>query len=123
MVDELDLTDSIRDVEAEIASPEVWQSRAALEERIASDFVEISPSGRILDRTAVVEGLLGRVPPSIRVEDFTVRELASDVALVTYRSVLDSDAGDPPAISLRASIWRRQDGRWRLTFHQGTAVG
>ena len=28
----------------------------------------------------------------------------------------------PSADSLRSSIWRLRDGRWRMVFHQGTAL-
>ena len=87
------------------------------------DFVEFASAGRVYDRAALVEELLGKEPPPIGVEDFTVRELAPAVALVTYRSVIDRRAGDPPTIALRSSIWRREDGRWRMTFHHWTPAG
>src|SRR2546428_4430196 len=117
---EPDLAKHLRRVEAELVSPDVWRSRVALEARMTPDFVEFASAGRVYDQAALVEEILGKEPPPIRVEDFTVRELAPAVALVAYRSVIDRRAGDPPTIALRSSIWRREDGRWRMTFHHWT---
>ena len=87
---------------------------------MTSDFVEFASEGRVYDRSALVAELFERVPPPIQVEDFTVRELAPEVALVTYRSVIERPGGEAPAIALRSSIWRRQDGSWRMAFHHWT---
>ncbi len=87
------------------------------------DFVEFASAGRMYDRAALVAELLGKETPSIQVEDFTVRQLAPTVALVTYRSVIDRGADNPPAIALRSSIWCRDNGRWRMTFHHWTPAG
>ena len=67
------------------------------------DFVEFASEGRIYDRSALVAELFGKVPPPIQVENFTVRELGPEVALVTYRSVIERAVGEPPAIALRSS--------------------
>src|SRR5579859_2419565 len=117
------LAEHLRGLEAEIVSADVWQSREALEALMTPDFVEFASLGRVYDRAALVAELLGKQPPPIRVEDFTVRELTPEVALVTYRSVIDRPVGDPPAIALRSSIWCREDGRWRMTFHHWTPAG
>ncbi len=124
MTDEPDLAEHLRRLEAEIVSPAVWQSRDALEALMTTDFVEFASAGRTYDRTSLVEALHGQVPPPIGVEDFTMRELTPDVALVTYRSVIDRPRGEPPSVALRSSVWCRQDdGRWRITFHHWTPTG
>src|SRR6266540_1815046 len=123
MTAEPDLAEHLRRLEAELVSPDGWRTPVALEARMKPDFVEFASAGRVYDRAALVEELLGREPPPIGVEDFTVRELAPAVARVTYRSVIDRRAGDPPTIALRSSIWRREDGRWRMTFHHWTPAG
>ncbi|HEV2054894.1 MAG TPA: DUF4440 domain-containing protein [Methylomirabilota bacterium] len=118
-----DLAEHFRRLEAELVSADVWRSREALEARMTPDFVEFAAAGRVYDRAALVAALLGKEPGARRVEDFTVRELAPTIALVTYRSVIDRPSGDPPSISLRSSIWRLEDGRWRMTFHHWTPAG
>jgi hypothetical protein len=122
MTDEPALAEHLRRLEAELVSPEVWRSREALEARMTSDFVEFASEGRVDDRSELVAELFGRVPPPIRIEDFTVRELRPEFALVTYRSVIERP-GERPATVLRPSIWRREDGSWRIAFHHWTPAG
>jgi hypothetical protein len=83
MTDEPTLAEHLRSLEAELVSPEVWQSREELEARMTQDFGEFASEGRIYDRSALVAELFGKVPPPIQVENFTVRELGPEVALVT----------------------------------------
>jgi hypothetical protein len=123
MTDEPTLAEHLRRLEAELVSPEVWQSREELEARMTPDFIEFASEGRVYDRSALVAELFGKVPPRIQVENFTVGELRPEVALVTYRSVIDGPAGEPPAVALRSSVWRRDDGSWRITFHHWTPAG
>ncbi len=118
----------LRRLEEEILRPEVRRSRAALEELLAPDFVEIGRSGRVFDREEIVVALAsedaGSAASVARVEDFAVRLLAPGVALATYRSLHEDPASrEVPTVARRSSIWRRDaDGAWRMAFHQGTPV-
>jgi hypothetical protein len=116
----------LKRLEGELLRPDVRRSPAALEARLAPDFVEIGSSGRAYDRDTLVAALAEEGAaadgPDARIEDFALRLLAADVALATYRSVHETPAG--PSIARRASIWRREaDGSWRMTYHQGTPAG
>jgi hypothetical protein len=51
---------------------------------------------------------------AVTIDDFDVAPLADGVRLVTYRATAGGRR------SMRASIWVRRRGRWRLRFHQGT---
>jgi hypothetical protein len=89
-------------------------------ELLAADFVEFGRSGAVYGRQQIVEALREERPAVRTMSDFSVRWLADDVALVTYRSARrDSDRAEP-VHSLRSSIWRTIDGRWQMVFHQGT---
>ena len=115
------LADHLRRLEEELLRPEVRRSRAALEALLAPEFLELGSSGRAYDRAAIVAALAVEVPAAVRIEDFAVRELTPDVALVTYRSVRSDATGGAPTAAWRSSIWcRAADGGWQLTFHQGT---
>ena len=116
---EPELVEHLRRLEAELVTSEVWRSRAELEARISPDFVELGSNGPI-DREGLIGLILGTEPGAWQAEDFTVRQLAPAVALVTYRSVIVRDDGGPPLIALRSSVWRREDDDWRIEFHQIT---
>ena len=117
-----DLVEHLRRLEAELVTVAVWQSRDELEARISPEFVEIGPDTGPLDREGLIGIILGTNPGTWQGEHFTVRELAPTVALATYRSVIDRGDGSPLRVALRSSIWRRDDDRWRLEFHQITRV-
>ena len=116
-----ELAEHIQRLEAELVSPEVWQSRPELETRMSPDFVEINSEG-LLHREDLISIILGADPGVWRTEDFTARELAPTVVLVTYRHLIENDDGGVPTIALRSSIWRRYDGAWRMVHHQSTRV-
>ncbi|HEY5684708.1 MAG TPA: DUF4440 domain-containing protein [Acidimicrobiia bacterium] len=116
-----ELAEHIQRLEAELVSPEVWQSRPELETRMSPDFVEINSEG-LLHREDLISIILGADPGVWRTEDFTARELAPTVVLVTYRHLIENDDGGVPTIALRSSIWRRDDGAWRMVHHQSTRV-
>ncbi len=121
------LAATLRRLEADLLRPKIRGSTVELEARLAPDFLEFGSSGRVYDRAAIVallaaETAEGRAPAS-RIEGFSVRLLAADVALATYRSVRAGAEAGPPAGALRSSIWRRGGGAWRMVFHQGTPTG
>ncbi len=94
-------------------------SPEAVSELLADEFMEFGSSGKVFDKPAIIEALRNEtVDVDIAVEDFAVRELAPDVALVTYVS---KPAG-AERTALRSSIWKLMDGRWQMVFHQGTRI-
>lgn len=54
------------------------------------------------------------------VRDFTARIIAKDAVLVLYRSVRQADGDLAERTTLRSSVWKLIDGRWKMAFHQGT---
>jgi hypothetical protein len=49
-----------------------------------------------------------------------IRSAIEEVVLVTYRSVSRDPVSGKERHALRSSIWKLIDGRWQMTFHQGT---
>lgn len=81
------------------------------------DFREVGASGTIWDRDSVLAALAAEpvmLTGRIRASDVVARFVTADVVLVTYGAA--SAAGR----SLRSSLWVRDDGGWRMLFHQGT---
>lgn len=113
----------LRFLEEDLLRPEVRRSAQELEARLAPDFVEFGSSGGVFDRAAIISALGAEASAAVRIEGFAVRMLAADVALATYRSIRAGPPGGSPTSALRASIWRRENGTWRMAFHQGTPAG
>ena len=116
----LSLEQHIRQLEEALLSPEVRSSLERMEAVLAEDFLEIGLSGRIYDKKQALQALLSEPEVHYEVMDFTMRPLAGEVLLVTYRTIRQEAPEDPQVHSLRSSIWKRIDDRWQMLFHQGT---
>jgi hypothetical protein len=111
----------LRRLEESLLDPAVRRDEERLRAMLTDDFLEFGSSGRVWTRKSIIELLATEknfFPPVI--EDFECSLISDKVALVTYRtSRSDSKTGEHLE-SLRCSIWTRQDGEWRMRFHQGT---
>lgn len=85
---------------------------------LSEDFIEFGTSGKVYDKTSqlsfVNEKGLTEIP--FIITNFCVNLLSENIAHVTYQteSIVDGFK------SLRSSIWRYENTRWYLYFHQGT---
>jgi ribonuclease HI len=78
---------------------------------------EVGRSGRRYDRGALLRLLAESNPAGqagVQASGFSLHLLGLDIALLRYRSERVSGATEP------SSIWQRDEGGWRLRFHQGT---
>jgi hypothetical protein len=110
------LTTTIEALERRLHDPSVRASQDAIAALLADDFIEIGASGKTFDKTQVIAALLNEAPREIAMSNFSVRSLADDLALATYRAQINANA------SLRSSLWRFESGQWRMAFHQGTPI-
>jgi hypothetical protein len=104
------------ELETSLHKQEIRNSPAAVAALLADDFTEFGSSGRVYDKPAIIELLRSEAATpdqKVTVENFAVRQLSSNVALVTYLSSKST---------LRSSIWRLSDSRWQMIFHQGTRI-
>jgi len=114
----------LRRLEESLLNPAVRRDPERLRSMLTEDFLEFGSSGRVWTRKSIIELLATEKnfsPPAI--EDFHCTMLADKVALVTYRTLRDDGKSGESLESLRSSIWTRQDGEWRMRFHQGTRRG
>ena len=104
---------TLRDLEERLLLPRVRASPDEVAALLADEFIEFGSSGRIYDKQQIIRLLQEERGQAIcTLADFSARRLAANIVLVTYR-VVESQ-------TIRSSIWRLEDGRWRMVFHQGT---
>jgi hypothetical protein len=120
--------EGVEPLDPSVAEPDFLGLELALAERrsagvvggfaavVDEAFVEFGASGRRWDRRTILQLLAEPGDAEVTIDDFDVLPLAEGVRLVTYR------ASTRGRRSLRASIWVRRRGRWRLRFHQGTRI-
>ncbi|QOR64853.1 nuclear transport factor 2 family protein [Cytobacillus suaedae] len=87
-----------------------------LKEHLSDDFLEFGSSGNIFDKEDQLEAIRNdkTVTDSIKytVSDFTIKLIASDVVLATYRSLRHTDS----RLVLRSSVWKRNQEKWQMYF-------
>jgi hypothetical protein len=54
--------------------------------------------------------------------DFKIRELTKDCILAMYKVVKHNELDVSKKYSLRSSIWKCYDSKWKIVFHQGTVT-
>ena|SRR5437016_1219558 len=117
MPDDADRRAFFLDLETSLHRRSVRNSPDRVAALLTDDFVEFGRSGRAYDKLRTIELLSGddnELMPEVR--DFQLRSLSHNIVLVTYRS------GRGEHFALRSSIWQLNGGKWRMTFHQGTAT-
>lgn len=101
--------------------PQVRRSPEAAE-MIADDFTEFGSNGRIYNKSDAIAMMRLHAPRVFAMDEFAVRELGSQVALVTYRLQSEAIEGGPGRHSARSSIWVQREDKWQVTFHQVTIL-
>lgn len=109
---------ALRQLEESLWQAEVRFSIEDMEGILAPDFFEFGRSGRTYDRQTILESETYEIKAVLPLPDFRVRLLGPDVAQVTYNSIVDYPTGIE--YGRRSSIWSRDNGKWKLRFHQGT---
>ena len=114
------LGNHLRQLEELLTNPEIRRCPEELSRLLADDFREFGGSGRIFNKSQIIEVLRNQPPVELWLDEFQLMSLAPDVVLVTYRGNCRFPESDKVSHSLRSSIWKNQNGRWEVVFHQGT---
>ncbi len=116
-----ELLSMLRELEVSLQQPGVRRDLQRLNALLQDEYLEFGRSGHRYGKADVLAVISSvRTFPCLWSQDFTLRQLASDVALVTYRSACLGEAGTLEDPTLRASIWQRSPYGWQISLHQGT---
>lgn len=122
MKSDQDIGELIFSVENRLLRPEVRRSDEKLGALLSEDFVEFGSSGKIYTKQDLFIHLPEAGERHFEIAAFQVRSLEPAVVLATYRLKESFEAAREAQYSLRSSIWRQEEDRWRMVFHQGTVV-
>lgn len=115
------LAAQIKNLEIELLKPATRHSLERLNELLADDFMEIGASGKRYNKQDVLNVLPASVEKQFVLLEFEVKELSPQIVLATYRIEKEITGSDKENCSLRSSVWQKQNGQWRIIFHQGTS--
>lgn len=109
------LKEQILQLEQKLLEPEIRTSKEELATLLADDFFEFGSSGKVLYKDENInEMTLGEV--RMQLTDFEIHPMSEEIVLTTYRIYNELTEQH----SLRSSLWKLVDGRWKMHFHQGT---
>src|SRR5690606_4092340 len=103
--------------ELKLLDPEVRCSPERINALLNRDLFEFVPSGKALDRAAIIDALTDAVSsaaPAATLSGMKAVEIAPGTVHLTF----DTDHNGRRAH--RNSLWRHTEQGWRLYFHQGT---
>jgi hypothetical protein len=118
---EVNLLVQLSELEKRLLNSATGCNAALVTSILTPDFQEFGTSGLVYVRADIVDALADEPPTTISAEDFDVRVISADAALLTYKSTKTVD-GAASVRALRSSLWVRRDGEWRMLFHQGTRI-
>ncbi len=110
----------ILELEKELLNPEVRRSPEKLKNLLSEDFIEYCSTGEIYNYN--INDTFYEDNVSFELMDFKSRELADDCILATYKIIKTYHSDNIIKKSIRSSIWKFYDDKWKMLFHQGTLI-
>ena len=114
----MELAKELQKIEERLLESAVRSDARQLDDILCDEFREYGASGRVFTKAQIVADLTAETPEGLSLKDFRCEAVAEGVALVTYRSVRQTQSGE--VASLRSSLWVQRKGVWQMLFHQGT---
>lgn len=114
------LAKHILQLETYLLKPEIRQSIEKTGELLADGFIEFCSSGYVwhYNKGESVDEQIQQI--NWEISDFAINQLSDDCILATYKLIKHNELNENKKYSLRSSIWKCFDGRWKMFFHQGT---
>lgn len=90
---------------------------------MTTDGVMVLAHGMVLDRGAVIDSL-SDAPPwrTYEIVDERLVPLGEDAVALVYTGRASRSPGESPFEALMSSVYRREDGTWRLAIYQQTPI-
>jgi len=108
--------------ESQLLKPDIRKSAKELDLLLSDEFIEFCSSGEIVNKQQTITALCEESTISRELMNVTITHLAPTVILVTYVALQTVSTKEAAVSSLRSSVWKRQNDRWQMVFHQGTRL-
>ena len=110
----------ILQLESDLLKPEIRKSIEKTSELLSNGFVEFCSSGYVwhYNKGESVDEEIQQI--NWEIKDFAINQLSDVCLLATYKLIKHNELNENKKYSLRSSIWKCFDGKWKMFFHQGT---
>lgn len=98
------------------------KTKEDISKQMCGEFWEVGASGNVYKRQDVIKILLDRYEDTNyqdiwETKDFEIIKIAQDNYLLTYILIQNKTR-----ITRRSTIWRLENGDWKILYHQGTKL-
>ncbi len=116
------LREEILKLENELLKSEVRKLPEKIRELVTDDFIEYCSGGKEYHYESgdVFQEKNDESILKWEITDFNIKELSEDCILALYKVIKHSNIDENNKYSLRSSIWKHVDGKWKMCFHQST---
>ncbi len=117
-----DLENIIYSLEEKLLESDTRRSAEKIAELLSEDFFEFCSSGNIwyYNVNDIIDSNVNENTIKWEIKDFKVKLLADGLVLATYKVIKNDKKIAEKKYSLRSSIWKYLNGKWKMVFHQGT---
>jgi len=111
-------------LENDLLKSEIRKSTQKINEILADDFIEFTSSGSEYHYKSgdVFQEQNDNHELLWQIVDFKIKQLSDHCILAIYRLIKHNEVNENIKYSLRSSIWKCCDGKWKMLFHQGTLI-
>ena len=117
-----ELRNTIYELEQKLQKHEVRKSVDILDEIISDELIEVTSKGTLSTKNDCLINLPAAPEIHFEMTDFSARLLAPDLVQTffkTKKTIVDTNES---SISIRNTIWKNENGKWKMVFHQGTPL-
>lgn len=112
----------ILQLENDLLKSEIRKSPQKINEILADDFIEFTSSGSEYHYKSgdVFQEQNDNHELFLQIIDFKIKQLSDDCILAMYKIIKHNEPNENKKYSLRSSIWKCYNRKWKMLFHQGT---
>ena len=116
------IREHILQLESDLLKSEVRKSAQRISNILADCFIEFCSNGNIYHykNGDVFQEQDDNKELFWQIIDFEIKDLSNDCILAMYKLIKQEELNENKKYSLRSTIWKCIDGKWKMFFHQGT---
>jgi hypothetical protein len=111
----------IIELEKKLLKNSIRKKTEELNNLLHEEFIEFSTSGKVYNKKMIIEMLAAENPIEIEASDFESIQLAPNIIQLRFKTQKNNQDGSI-VTTLRSSIWKLENSKWQMIFHQGTKI-
>ncbi len=112
----------IKNFEIELLDPKVRKNKKRLNDLLSDDFLEYASTGEIFTKKDILLNLPKETKRTFNISNLKVKDISENIFLVTYKIKKFDIDKNIKTLSIRSSIWKKDNNQFKMVFHQGSLI-